>query len=78
MEIGPTTNGDEEGISGAQWQQAPMDGWYQITMNDKADSLGSSGSTALTGTDCLWVTVQAHKWMAASSSSMPRYIVCVG
>ena len=29
MEIGATTNGDEEGISGAQWQQAPMDGWYQ-------------------------------------------------
>ena len=29
MEIGPTTNGDEEGISGVQWQQAPMDGWYQ-------------------------------------------------
>ena len=47
MEIGPTTNGDEEGISGAQWQQAPMDGWYQVTRNDKADSLGSSGSMTL-------------------------------
>ena len=47
MEISPTTNGDEEGISGAQWQQAPMDGWYQVTRNDKADSLGSSGSMTL-------------------------------